>query len=83
MTPITTSKRSSACSPANVVNSDDSALLACAVKYPLLTLRVIFLIHWHAFLLWLKKLPVCRKAAEPHLQAIVTVRTIPSPRTKP
>ncbi len=47
---------------------DDSALLACAVKYPLLTLRVIFLIHWHAFRLWLKKLPVHRKAAEPHLQ---------------
>lgn len=47
---------------------DDSALLACAVKYPLLTLRVIFLIHWHALRLWLKKLPVYRKAADPHLQ---------------
>lgn len=47
---------------------DDSSLLACAVKYPLLTLRVIFLIHWHALRLWLKKLPVHRKAAAPHLQ---------------
>lgn len=45
-----------------------SALLTCAVKYPLLTLRVIFLIHWHAFRLWLKRLPVRRKAADPHLQ---------------
>ncbi len=45
-----------------------SALLACAIKYPLLTLRVIFLIHWHAFRLWLKRLPVRRKAADPHLQ---------------
>jgi hypothetical protein len=37
-------------------------------KYPLLTLRVIFLIHWQAFLLWKKKLPVFRKAARPDLQ---------------
>ncbi len=44
------------------------ALLACAIKYPLLTLRVIFLIHWHAFRLWLKRLPVHPKAADPHLQ---------------
>lgn len=47
---------------------DDASLLTCAVKYPLLTLKVIFLIHWHALLLWLKKLTVHRKAADPHLQ---------------
>jgi len=33
------------------------------VKYPLLTLRVIFLIHWHALLLKLKRLPWFAKAA--------------------
>lgn len=46
----------------------DASLLACAVKYPLLTLKVIFLIHWHALRLWMKKLAVHRKAADPHLQ---------------
>ncbi|TDU73126.1 hypothetical protein EI77_01594 [Prosthecobacter fusiformis] len=46
----------------------DSALLACAFKYPLLTLRVIFLIHWHALRLWMKGLRVHRKADQPDLQ---------------
>ncbi len=46
----------------------DGALLACAVKYPLLTLRVIFLIHWHALLLWIKRVPFHRKADRPELQ---------------
>lgn len=46
----------------------DGALLACAAKYPLLTLRVIFLIHWHALLLWIKRVPWFRKAASPELQ---------------
>ncbi len=46
----------------------DSALIACAFKYPLLTLRVITAIHWHAFLLWMKRLPVHKKAASPDLQ---------------
>lgn len=35
------------------------------LKYPLLTLRVITLIHWHAFRLWLKGLPWFAKAARP------------------
>ena len=34
-----------------------------ALKYPLLTLRVIFLIHWHALRLKLKRLPWFPKAA--------------------
>jgi DUF1365 family protein len=46
----------------------DGRLLWYAVKYPLLTLKVIFLIHWHAFLLWMRRMPVHRKAAEAHLQ---------------
>ena len=46
----------------------DASLLACAVKYPLLTLKVIFSIHWQAFLLWIKKLPVYAKADRPDLQ---------------
>jgi len=35
------------------------------VKYPLLTLRIIGLIHWHALLLWVKRLKWYPKAARP------------------
>ncbi len=38
------------------------------LKYPLITLKVIGLIHWHAFLLWAKRLPFHRKDANPDLQ---------------
>lgn len=30
-------------------------------RYPLLTARIIFLIHWHALVMWLKKLPISNK----------------------
>lgn len=33
------------------------------LKYPLITLRVITLIHWHALRLWLKRVPWFAKAA--------------------
>lgn len=46
----------------------DASLLICAVKYPLLTLKVIFLIHWHAFLLWIKRVPWFSKSANRELQ---------------
>jgi DUF1365 family protein len=35
------------------------------LKYPLLSLRIITLIHWHALLLWAKKTPWFAKAARP------------------
>ncbi len=46
----------------------NGGLVVCALKYPLLTLRVIFLIHWHALRLWMKRVPWFRKAANPELQ---------------
>ena len=33
-----------------------------AFKYPLLSLRIIGLIHWHALLLWVRRVPFLRKA---------------------
>jgi DUF1365 family protein len=45
-----------------------SSLLAFTAKYPLITLRVIFLIHWQAFRIWLKKMPFYRKEDNPDLQ---------------
>lgn len=44
------------------------SLARLTLKYPFITLKVIFLIHWHALLLWKKKLPFHRKTANPHLQ---------------
>lgn len=43
----------------------DRALIWFLIKYPLLTLQVITLIHWHAMILYLKKVPWFRKAARP------------------
>lgn len=34
------------------------------LKYPLITAKVIFLIHWHALLLWLKRVPSIAKTAD-------------------
>jgi DUF1365 family protein len=41
----------------------DRALAWYTFKYPLLTLRIIGLIHWHALRLWLKGVPWFAKAA--------------------
>ena len=39
-----------------------------AIRFPALTVQVILKIHWQALRLWLKRLPLIRKAADPHLQ---------------
>lgn len=41
----------------------DARLAWFTLKYPLLTVRIILLIHWHAFRLWLRRLPWFSKAA--------------------
>lgn len=46
----------------------DASLWKAFCRYPLVTLRVIFLIHWHALRLWMKGLHVYRKADQPELQ---------------
>ena len=46
----------------------DANLARLTLKYPLVTLRVITLIHWHALKLWWNNVPWHRKAANPHLQ---------------
>lgn len=39
-----------------------------SLKYPLVTLKVIALIHWEALRLWVKRVPFRMKEADPHLQ---------------
>lgn len=46
----------------------DARLAWFTLKYPLITLRIISLIHWHALRLWLKKIPWFAKAAKPEAQ---------------
>jgi DUF1365 family protein len=50
----------------------EKRLLMYFFRYPLLTLKVIGLIHWHALLLLLKKVPFFAKEENPHLQIDVT-----------
>ncbi len=42
------------------------------LRFPMVTLQVIILIHWQALRLWLKKVPFHSKAANPELQQEVT-----------
>ncbi len=43
-------------------------LLWYSIRFPFLTLRIITLIHWHALLLWIKKIPYRRKGEMLNLQ---------------
>lgn len=45
-----------------------SRLFWYAFKYPMLSVRIIMLIHWHAFLLWWKKVPFFRKTERREVQ---------------
>jgi hypothetical protein len=43
-------------------------LMKYAVRFPFITLQVIYLIHWQALKLWLKKIPYHKKGENMHLQ---------------
>lgn len=47
---------------------DDLSLIARFLRVPLITFKIIFLIHWHALLLWLKGVPYYRKNEKLNLQ---------------
>ena len=47
---------------------ESARLLWYALKYPLLSFRIIGLIHWHAFLLWIRKVPFFRKSERRDVQ---------------
>lgn len=46
----------------------DGKMLQYFFSFPLITLQVIWLIHWQALKLWLKKLPFHKKTADADLQ---------------
>ena len=46
----------------------NKALLWYSLRFPLIPLRIMFLIHWHALLLWAKKISYHPKSANPGLQ---------------
>jgi DUF1365 family protein len=43
-------------------------LLGYFFRFPFITLQIIFLIHWNAFLLWMKKIRFHKKSEHPELQ---------------
>ena len=43
-------------------------LLYFSLKFPMVTLKVIFLIHWEAMMLYFKKIPFIKKTSNPELQ---------------
>lgn len=46
----------------------NARLYGYSLLFPLITLKVIFLIHWHAWILYFKKVPFFKKNEHPDLQ---------------
>lgn len=47
----------------------DRNVIACTLRYPFVTLGIIGFIHFHALLLWFKKVPYFRKEISAHMQS--------------
>lgn len=45
-----------------------SRLFFFSLRFPFITLKIIFLIHWHALRLWMKGIPANKKSYRPDLQ---------------
>ena len=43
-------------------------LVLYSIRFPLVTLKIITLIHWNAFLIWMKKIPFHKKSEHENLQ---------------
>jgi DUF1365 family protein len=39
-----------------------------SIRFPLITIKIITLIHWNALLIWMKKIPYHKKSEHEHLQ---------------
>lgn len=46
----------------------NSSLFWYSIRFPLIPLRIMSLIHWHAFLIWMKKIRFYKKSENPDLQ---------------
>jgi len=53
-------------------------LLWYSIRFPLITLKIITLIHWNAIKLWIKKIPYHKKSANQELQKDVYRRRVRS-----
>lgn len=55
----------------------DTRLLGYLIRFPAITVSILFAIHWQAFLLYLKGIRARRKADNEHLQTEVRPRFVP------
>ena len=53
---------------------NSTMLIGYAFKYPLLSFKIMSLIHWHAFVLWIRKVPFFRKSERSEVQLDVMRR---------
>ena len=60
---------------------NSARLVWYAFKYPMLSLKIIALIHWHALLLWIKRVPFFPKSSRREAQLDVMRPHSTTPKT--